>query len=1113
MTNPLSPAVPPPTPGITTISNKDCLACQAYPQKAGPSCLKCPSYEGPHYIQGFEGEPDADLVILADVPEVVHIMSVKDTVHKHLRFREDAAKVLKAALHNVSQGTAADPAFKEVRTAFLYAVKCVVERPDKGTIEACRTPLMDELMRMHERRVGLFTRNKLEPKPIVVLACGLTAVRSLGIHAPSFEATQGRTFDITLGTIPLHVVPTMSFTAIAASAGKFSSVMADIERALRIYAQVQVAPLSRVFLEGPGRYEYPRTNDAVTALVDRILEYPSDAVIPNWSISIDTETNTLHPHRDGLKLLLVSVAWHIHKAAAIPLWHPAVQEWCGSDYDVERAWRDVCRLLLSNKPKIGHNLGYDLKVFRKKGQLVNNVVWDCMLAEHVLEEDKKGQYSLKYLVKHHLPAYSGYEDKLHEFLDKAEGEDQTRSIRQLAEDGMIVSPLVLPERVQDALIRLGVKPGFRVPVLEARLAAWVKDAEGDHDQEIADAKLLIAAKAGGEFKAKKAKAKKEQDGGFEKIPLGELCFYACVDADVTRQLAVLQKERMLKEDKSYSEARVQRAREQSYAPKSEGLYDIQVLCTTPQPLVHLTKEMYIPRMQALMDIEYRGITVDRAYLKEAKNLLDVAVQAAERQLHEMAGEVFNLNSGPKLAKYLCHDGFGFRHPDLAAARERAEAYPKDVIVKANGCVTYSPVSRTKKTQAIQLTEKVLKLYTQKYSCPFSNTLLAYRKASKARDTFLGNVEVLSRLDGRLHTRYNLAGTSTGRLSSSNLNMQNVPKGVLGGVKCKKLFIPDDSSMAFFNADAKGAEVVVFSGYARDPALIDALRQGMDAHCFFSSEILQPEKVAAGQTGEARKLALEQAGIDDEHAWTYDDFLLGKDDRLEDKAYGKRLKVLRDNIKRVVFGMLYGAGPRKIAEVAGITEAFAKTIIELLFSKFPTIPTFINRMKWELGTFGCVETYYGRRRRFAIKNAPKSMQSRAERQAVNFMIQSTNSDIVLDVLCAIAPVIERDMGGRLLLTVHDSIGGQVKKEYVHQLPDLFQKYGTDNVAPRCPWLPVPYKWDVEVGPSYGELMSVPKYLASMPEAAMEMVNSEGYTEEEMYDDLRTAVLDAEAESSA
>jgi hypothetical protein len=88
----------------------------------------------------------------------------------------------------------------------------------------------------------------------------------------------------------------------------------------------------------------------------------------------------------------------------------------------------------------------------------------------------------------------------------------------------------------------------------------------------------------------------------------------------------------------------------------------------------------------------------------------------------------------------------------------------------------------------------------------------------------------------------------------------------------------------------------------------------------------------------------------------------------------------------------------------------------------------------------------------------------------------------------------------LLTVHDSIGFQVPKKYAHQVPELFKKYGTDRVAEACPWLPVPYRWDVELGPNYGDVTAADKYVAKLPAPAPEP-ELDGYTDEEVFEDLR------------
>lgn len=1102
-----------------TTSNFKCQTCDQpkAARKAGAGCVDCPAFKGTHYFADSEGDGAPDILVVGDSPQpppLLQIATLYEERFSHRTFDDDAGRVVRSAIEDMKRSK---DSYENLRVRYTYGVRCAFENPNKKVINACRTPLNDEIARVMADR-QLIGRTG----PLVILACGTNALKSLGISAQSFEEVQGRTYDVKVNGYDVSIVVTMSLKAVAAAPGRYSALLADLDRAFRVAVNERVQLISRSELEKG--YRYPRTNDEVRDLVDEIIAYSGDnKTLPvNWGIGFDTETNTLHPHRDGLRLLIASVAWNDGLAAAIVLWHPGVGEkdgWVAEDYDVDRAFEDVKRLAACGKPKILHNAGYDLKVFWKKGFDINNIAWDSMLAEHAIEEDKKGLYGLKFLVKQFLAHYAGYEDKLRELLEHEEGEDQTVSIlKDAAEVANAPVELSIPTVVKTALELLKLTPKFRVETLQKKLDGWKGMLLDKPYAEIAAAELVLAAKAAGEFnKTKKSGKKEKKEGGYEKIPLSELCFYGCVDADACRQLAIIQRKRMFKEDAQIAKDRdAQRlyARSSRRGPQRQ----IDVLCQDLHPLIPLVKERYVPRMRALGQVEFRGIKVDREYMREADGQLEKTIRDTQNEIWKMAGDEFNINSGPQLAGVLTSVGRGFIHPDQAKVEELIRDYPKKVS-SVNGRILYEPVSKTKHG-AIQTNEKVLKTFTQIYGCPMSNLVLAFRKATKARGTFLRNVDVLSSLDGMLHTRYNLHGTGTGRLSSANLNMQNVPKGKLGGVICKKLFIPDYDDMVFVNADAKGAEIGIFSAYSRDAALIaallpsDAYPSGMDAHCFFASKCLNPDKVAAGLTGHARKLALEKAGIDDEHAWSYEDFLLGKDGLLADKAYGKRLKALRDNIKRVVFGVLFGAGAGKIAEIAGIEFSFAKTIIDLLFGMFATIPNFVEQTKWELDRFGFVETYFGRRRRFGIKNAPRKLIAQAQRRAVNFKIQSTNSDIVLDVLTDIAGPLERDLGGRILLTVHDSIGFQVPKKYLSQIPDLIKEYGTDRVAKNCPWLPVPYKWDIEAGPSYGEVMPISEYLKLYAEEQRQIVLAsdlyEGYTEAEMYEDLRNAVFPEEEE---
>lgn len=1099
-----------------------CLLCARpeWARKAGDGCSACPAFVGTHYHPLTLGPEGADLIVVGDVPAppprlvLVGGRDFKVPKNQHETFEDVGGKVVKTAIDRVlSRGE-----FTGLQVLYTYAVKCAVDNPNKKTVLACAANLRAIIHVAAIKRKEAGRMNKL-----AVLACGVDSLIALGLKPDKEEDCLNRVYsDVDVGGVLVNVVFTRSLKALATQDGKFNTLLSDVERVAMVATSTLARLKSREEIEKG--YVYPRSLDEVRQLVDYVIRYTEgDVLAQDWKISFDTETNTLNPNWDGLKLLSVSFAWSDGKAASVALWHPQ-NVW----YDPAQAYEEVKRLLASRKPLIWFNGKYDYKVFWKLGWPlgdVGNTFWDAFLAEHVLEEDKKKFYSLKMLTKQHLPELAGYEDKLHDILD--EENDKT----DVAAPSAVGKPkeLKLPSAVVEAVAwAVGAKiikgTGFQVKTLEKALAK-----PGLEDEARKRLLVLINAKKSGEFRAGagEKKVKEVETGGFEKIPINELNFYAAVDADATRRIAVKQVRRMAVEDQEYNKHRAKIAGYQQLSrDPRDKIFPVEILCKSPRPRYDLARNDYVPRQIELAKIEYNGMRVDLNYCRWGMESLGQTIEHTKKQIFELAdGEEFKLGSTQKLARLLF--GEGYRHPDPEKAEALAAAHP-GLVSYVNGRISYKPQAYTEKG-AIQTTDGVLKSLVTRYECPLSNLLLANKKADKGNNTFFANIDALARYfgDDRLHSGYGLASTSTGRLASSvkigdaRFNAQNIPKGLIGalrdlhgalvlndkgkpvfeGVNCKKLFIPDDDSYCFVNTDAKGAEVSIYAAYSHDEALIAALIDGLDAHCFFASECLNPRMVAEGLTGEARRVALANAGIDDEHAWTYEDFLLGKDGLHPDKAYGKRLKKLRDNIKRLVFGMLYGAGIKKIAEIAGISYEFAKQIQTLLFTKFPTIRTFMERTKWELRTFSKVEAFNGRLRRFLIgANAPGDLRAQAERRAINFKVQGTNSDIVLTVLCAIAPVIEHDLGGRLLLTVHDSIGAQVKKKYAHQVPEIIKEYGSRRVAQAFPWLPVPYRWDVEMGPSYGEVGPAENYLAGLPQVA-NGVEFVGYTEEEQFDDLR------------
>jgi DNA polymerase I-like protein with 3'-5' exonuclease and polymerase domains len=576
----------------------------------------------------------------------------------------------------------------------------------------------------------------------------------------------------------------------------------------------------------------------------------------------------------------------------------------------------------------------------------------------------------------------------------------------------------------------------------------------------------------------KPKKKDEKDGGFEKIPLPLLLLYAAVDSDMTRRLVMLHEKRILNEQNALIDKKNKVGRENAaLAARGMPSFAIPNLCDSERPVKRLLLRSVFPVTPALARMEFTGIKIDRPYLTKLQEDLGKVVQESTAALYDMAGGELKLNSPAEIARVLFDTGF--IHPTSGVFTK----YP------------LTGVSKTKKG-ATQTTEKVMQFLVAKYACPFAAKKLIYAKAFKAKNTFCQNVWDLSELDGYLHTNYNQHGTNSGRLSSNDENMQNIPKK-LAGVNIKKVFVPDDDSYVFVNADAKGAEVRILTAYCRDEALIASLNAGQDTHCFIASKIVEIVRKEDGAAG-----VLASMNLDDAYPLTYEDF--ANRDRIKDanKKYGEMLDKFRTAVKRVVFGILYGAGPQKIAETIGISVEQAKQLIDMLFTLFPSIKTYMEQTRWELEKFGLVETFFGRRRRFSVVGAPKYLQGRAERQTVNFKIQSTSSDIVMGRLVAIEEPL-KDLGGRLLLTVHDSLGFQIKKKYAAQLPDFIYTHLEKGAAIAHPWLPVAFKWDYEVGPSYGELKSLDAYLKNTDIREYTNDAAEAYTEEE----IRTALTEA------
>ena len=197
-----------------------------------------------------------------------------------------------------------------------------------------------------------------------------------------------------------------------------------------------------------------------------------------------------------------------------------------------------------------------------------------------------------------------------------------------------------------------------------------------------------------------------------------------------------------------------------------------------------------------------------------------------------------------------------------------------------------------------------------------------------------------------------------------------------------------------------------------------------------------------------------------------------------------IKEKRDRAKRVVFGIFYGAGPWKISQQINSTVEEAEEIQTMLFTEFPALHNYVETVKHLVRTRQYVKTFFGRCRRFKLAHLGGSYFGDACREAVNFLIQSTASDLLLGQMCEVQDHIH-ELDGRMLITVHDSITLEMPEKNVEQLPAFLDQHIVERVRERFDWLPVPFLYDMEVGPSYGE---VHEYRRKEPKTEVHGVHS-------------------------
>lgn len=992
----------------------------------GHVCEACPYFESRACLLRGAHTPNARVTFVLHTPGMY-----SNNAGNPLHARDNTIGVFNKLI-------AAANAVDTVSFNVAYLVGATGKKHPKEVTERCSSHL---LRKLSESRDAFAARHGTDGVHVIV-PMGKDASAFFVDGNVAMKNMRGRRFKWSHGSHEFVVMPTLSLSNILVQPGVARVVKRDILAAFDV-ARTGGGPEAMTIEELSKDYSLPMTLEEVAATCDEIVGYfdPSKASSPDdWPISVDTETNTNIPHMPGAKVIMVSFGWDDGKAAAITLHHPE------APYDPEEAWPHVRRVLESKKPKIFHNAKFDLQMLEHaSGAPVENVWWDTMLEEHFLNEDLKGYYGLKVVVEEYAPEFLGYEEKLKEAL---------------ASDTRILEGMNVPDGQEAADPEMSwVLTGF-FPLLDYDAACESEAAEALDAAARAELfeleKEYLEAHVAEDKKGKTSARGKvlrrcakwglekpptvsdvnlggEKGRGFEKVPLPILLRYAAADADVTRRVC----------------------KEQRQASHRRGTYPVGAdVVWVKKDNARVMRDLLIPMTHTLGRMEYVGTQIHHEEVERYdRELIALAAETEERIKEIVTRSDFNPNSNDQLA-------------EVVGEGKAIHVETDDLEKTAEGNLSIrAPWMETMREHPS---------YRGTVTADFFENLLIYRQATKASGTFLNGIRQLSELDGRIHTRFNINGTTTGRLSSAAMNLQNIPVWmcrvsrkrldenrefvldesggvvedvVVPGWNIKRLFVPSNDDMVFFQLDIAAAEIRVLCAYAQDADLIAALEQGLDIHSFIASNIFEP---------------------------SYEEFMMGKDSDPD-------IKLLRTAAKRVVFGTLYGAGPYKIAsQIYGSLSAdpaekerqveFAEKTINLLFDRFKGIGGYVNGTKKEVKELGKVRTFFGRYRRFNMRGANFKMERAAEREAVNFKIQSTSSDLVMSQLVEIDQHFH-EIGGRVLLTVHDSIAGEIPRSRVADMPAFFDHWIVERIKEKFGWMPVPFNYDLEVGPNYGELVDI------------------------------------------
>ncbi|MCP5048799.1 MAG: DNA polymerase I [bacterium] len=422
-----------------------------------------------------------------------------------------------------------------------------------------------------------------------------------------------------------------------------------------------------------------------------------------------------------------------------------------------------------------------------------------------------------------------------------------------------------------------------------------------------------------------------------------------------------------------------------------GLVDILGKSIREKELAHLYETIEMPLVHVLTDMEYVGVKVDVDFLRRSAKSMEEKIAAVQQEIYDAAGYTFNLNSSRQLGELL------FEKMGLPVKK------------------------RTRKTKSYSTDNEVL---SELKEHPVVANLIAYRTYKKLLSTYLVGLMDSVDKNHRIHGSFNQTVTATGRLSSSNPNLQNIPVGETGGVNVRDAFVAEEGKL-LLAADYSQVELRVMAHFSNDPNLIEAFANDFDIH---------------------------------QHTA---DTVFGDDTEVSAQEKRKRAKIIN-------FSVLYGTGPYSLSKELGVSYQEAKDFIEKYFEKYAGVKQFIDEVIAKAEEEPEVKTISGRRRGIPeIISSNRTVKENGKRMAINTVIQGSAADIIKIAMINIREKFKSmGMTSQLIMQVHD--------ELIFEYPPgeeetLFQliKREMENALP----LGVPLKVTLKKGKTWGSMETI------------------------------------------